>query len=122
MYTHNICVHVHTYVLCTYMYSYVLYGCTFIVYYYRKNGELDGGTGSIGHIPSQNLTVLLTNNHVLPTVECAEEATFTFGYKDKGDNKGTTVNGDELLDMKQWWTNPSFVENLVCVIASITNY
>ena len=106
------------YALCTYIYMYMY--CSYgYVYYYRKNGKPDGGTGSIGHIPSENLTVLLTNNHVLPTVACAEEATFTFGYKDEGDNKGTTVNGDELLDTKQWWTNPSFVENLVCVITSI---
>ena len=90
-------------------------------YNYRIDGKPNGGTGFIGHIPSQNLSVLLTNNHVLPTAECAEEASFTFGYKDEGDNKGTTVAGDELLDTKQWWTNSPFVEHLVCLV-SLASY
>ena len=84
---------------------------------YRIDGKPNGGTGFIGHIPHKNLLVLLTNNHVLPTAACAEEACFTFGYKDEGD-KGTEVIGDELLDTKQWWTNPSFAEHLVCLALS----
>ena len=92
-------------------------------YINRIDGKPNGGTGFIGHIPNQNLLVLLTNNHVLPTAECAKEASFTFGYTDEGDNKGTMVDGDELLDTKQWWTNPRFVENLVCLALSyiVTN-
>ena len=84
---------------------------------YRVNGKPNGGTGFIGHIPDKNLLVLLTNNHILPTITCAQEASFTFGYKDEGDGKGTTVGGDELLviDTEQWRTNSSFLGDLVSI-------
>ena len=81
-------------------------------YYRTSDGKPNGGTGFIGCI-SNGAPVLFTNNHVIPTVKCAEKAYFTFGFRGE-DNKGTKVAGDELLDTKQWQTNQSFMENLVC--------
>ena len=94
-----------------------------IYIHYRINDKLNGGTGFIGCLSNQNnLVVLVTCSRVLPSVAVAEQASFTFGYKDETDQPGTTVIGNDLLDVKQWFTDPCIrilhnqVKNLVNLI------
>ena len=78
----------------------------YVVLMYSDHGRAGGGTGFVGRILNKDLLVLLTCNHVIPKREIAKVASFTFGYQDE-DHQGTKVAADDLLDVEQWWTDPS---------------
>jgi len=68
-------------------------------------------SGFIGRLPiKENSIVLITNSHVLQTKEQALEATVTFGYVDK-DNQRISKKGEEIFDMKMWSTS---IDQTVC--------
>ena len=69
--------------------------------------KLGRGSGFIAELEVSRVEkkiVLMTCNHVLPTLSAAQKATFFFG-RDSANKPGTTIGGQELLDSHYFLTD-----------------
>ena len=79
--------------------------------------ELGRGSGFIAELEISEVEkkiVLMTCNHVLPTLSAAQKATFFFG-RDSANKLGTTIEGQELLDSHYFLMDDKDVRLMNCV-------
>jgi len=95
------------------------------IYSYRGETRNVCGSGFVGTLTIRDttVTVLVTNNHVFPTMEKARSATFQFGYQTNSQieeemvsSQPEEIKGETLIDEKA-----QFITNKVSVNVIVRN-